>query len=57
MSFSALDPFATDFVYIIGTVDVNLINNTFIDNDYSVVGDTSVSVYTVHFLFGCGVSY
>jgi hypothetical protein len=55
LSFGALDPFATEIVYIIGTIDVNLINNTFINNDYSVVGDTSVSVYTVHFLFRCGV--
>jgi hypothetical protein len=34
---------------ILGTLDVNLINNTFINNDYSVSSDQAVSVGRLKF--------
>lgn len=50
LSFGAYDPLAIETSNVVGTLDVNLINNTFIDNDYSVDGDTSVRFYPLLFL-------
>jgi hypothetical protein len=51
LRFRATDPvvdFSTD---ILGTLDVNLINNTFVNNDYSVTSDQAVSVGRLKFVF------
>ena len=49
LRFRATNPAAGTGNDVLGTLDVNLSNNTFINNDYNVFGDKAVSVCQLRF--------